>query len=189
MYIHSPVDYEWDPAKAEANLGKHGVRFSDAVGVLEDERALTREDLHAVGEHRFVATGLDFLGRVLTVVFSFRDGSVVRLISARKATRNETRVYERGRPMSDEIAEMRPEYDMGHARRGPVVPPDPRKTRITIRIDTDVLAWFRDQVEQTGGGSYQAMINDALREHVERRREPLEDILRRVVREELRAAR
>ncbi len=89
--------------------------------------------------------------------------------------------------MSDEIAEMRPEYDMGHARRGPVVPPDPRKTRITIRLDTELLSWFRDQVEQAGGGSYQTMINEALHEHVRRRREPLEDTLRRVVREELRA--
>ena len=90
-------------------------------------------------------------------------------------------------PMSDEISEMRPEYDMAHARRGPVVPPDPRKTRITIRLDTDVLGWFRDQVEQAGGGSYQTKINEALQEHVRRRKEPLEDTLRRVVREELQA--
>ena len=87
--------------------------------------------------------------------------------------------------MSDEISEMRPEYDMRHARRGPVVAPDRGKTRITIRIDTDILDWFRSRVEEAGGGSYQAKINAALREHVQRREEPLEDTLRRVVREEL----
>ncbi len=91
--------------------------------------------------------------------------------------------------MSDEISEMRPEYDMAHARRGPVVPPDPRKTRITIRLDTEILNWFRDQVEQAGRGSYQTEINEALREHIRRRKERLEETLRRVVREELRAVR
>lgn len=61
-----------------------------------------------------------------------------------------------------------------------------RKVVITIRLDDDVLAWFRDRVEATGGGNYQTLINAALREHIEQRREPLEETLRRVVREELR---
>ncbi len=63
---------------------------------------------------------------------------------------------------------MHEEYDMANAKRGPVVAPDSRKTRITIRIDTEVLNWFRGQVEKAGGGSYQTMINDALAEHVRR---------------------
>ena len=88
--------------------------------------------------------------------------------------------------MSDEISEMRPEYDMGHARRGPVVPPDPRKTRITIRLDEDVIAWFKDQVNQAGGGNYQTLINNALRDYIGSKEEPLEETLRRVIREELR---
>ncbi len=183
------VRYEWDPSKAKANYQKHGVRFADAAGVLEDERALVREDLHAVGERRYVATGLDFLGRTLTVVFTHRLEKAIRLISARATTRRERRAYEKGMTMSDEISEMRPEYDMGHAKRGPVVPPDPRKTRITIRLDTEVLNWFRDQVDRAGGGSYQAKINEALQEHIRRLREPLEDTLRRVLREELQAVR
>ncbi len=77
--------------------------------------------------------------------------------------------------MNDEIAEMRPEYDMAHARRGPVVPPAPGTTLIRIRLDTEVLDWFRDQVEQAGGGSCQAEINEALQEHVRRRKKQLED--------------
>lgn len=59
-------------------------------------------------------------------------------------------------------------------------------TRITIRLDEDVLAWFRAEVETAGGGNYQTLINAALREHVGQQREPLEETLRRVVREELR---
>lgn len=84
--------------------------------------------------------------------------------------------------------EMREEYDMSTAKRGPIVAPDPRKTRITIRIDTEALNWFRDQVDKAGGGSYQRLINRALQEHIRRQEEPLEDILRRVIRQELRQA-
>ncbi len=80
---------------------------------------------------------------------------------------------------------MRKEYDFSKGKRGPVVPIPPGKTRITIRIDDDVLAWFREQVNAAGGGNYQKLINLALREHISRRREPLETTLRRVLREEL----
>ena len=59
------------------------------------------------------------------------------------------------------------------------------KRRITIRLDYDILAWFRGQVHAAGGGSYQTLINSALKEYVSQRREPLEDTLRRVLREEL----
>lgn len=80
---------------------------------------------------------------------------------------------------------MRKEYDFQKAKRGAVVPVAKGKTRITIRLDDDVLAWFRRQVDQAGGGNYQTLINEALREHVERVREPLEETLRRVIREEV----
>lgn len=59
------------------------------------------------------------------------------------------------------------------------------KTRITIRLDDEILAWFRDQVERAGGGNYQSVINEVLRQHVQQGREPLEKIIRRVIREEL----
>lgn len=81
---------------------------------------------------------------------------------------------------------MREEYDFSTGRRGAVDPLPAGKTRITIRLDDDVLDWFRTQVEAAGGGNYQTLINAALREHVQQRREPLEETLRRVVREELR---
>jgi hypothetical protein len=76
-------------------------------------------------------------------------------------------------------------YDFSRGRRGAVVPVPPGKTRITIRIDTDLLAWFRDQVDAAGGGNYQTLMNQALRSHVEQRDSGLEDTLRRVLREEL----
>jgi uncharacterized protein (DUF4415 family) len=59
------------------------------------------------------------------------------------------------------------------------------KTRITIRLDDDVLAWFREQVHAAGGGNYQTLINLALREYIADQKEPLEKTLRRVLREEL----
>lgn len=81
---------------------------------------------------------------------------------------------------------MRKEYDFSKARRGAVVPVSPGKTRITIRLDDDVLAWFRKQVHAAGGGNYQTLINQALRRFMEQGGEPLEAVMRRVVREELR---
>ena len=62
------------------------------------------------------------------------------------------------------------------------------KTRVRIRLDEDVLAWFRAQVEAAGGGNYQTLINDALRQHMARSREALEETLRRVIREEIKRA-
>lgn len=76
-------------------------------------------------------------------------------------------------------------YDFSRGRRGAVLPAPPGKTRITIRIDNDILDWFRRRVHQSGGGNYQTLMNAALREHTERREEPLEETLRRVLREEL----
>ena len=81
---------------------------------------------------------------------------------------------------------MKKEYDFSNAKQGAVIPVPKGKTRITIRLDDDVIEWFREQVERAGGGSYQSLINDALREHIRRTNEPLEETLRRVVREELR---
>jgi uncharacterized protein (DUF4415 family) len=81
---------------------------------------------------------------------------------------------------------MKSEYNFTKAKRGAVVATPPGKTRVTIRLDNDVLDWFRKQVDDAGGGSYQALINDALLEHIARRREPLESTIRRVIREELR---
>ena len=78
---------------------------------------------------------------------------------------------------------MKDEYDLSNAVHGPVVRIPPGKTRITIRLDEEVIDWFKARVHAMGGGNYQTLMNAALREHIAR--EPLEDTLRRVVREEL----
>lgn len=83
---------------------------------------------------------------------------------------------------------MRKEYDFSKAKRGSPVKAPAGKTRITIRLDDDVVEWFRRQVEAAGGGNYQTLINAALREHMRRADEPLEKTLRRVLREELKRA-
>ncbi len=80
---------------------------------------------------------------------------------------------------------MKREYDFGKARRGAVVSVPKGKTRITIRLDDEILAWFREQVDRAGGGSYQTLINEVLRQHMRHAKEPLEKTLRRVIREEL----
>jgi len=80
---------------------------------------------------------------------------------------------------------MKAKYDFSKGKRGAVLPSSGNKVRITIRIDRDIIDWFRAKVEEQGGGSYQAMLNDALRKHIDRQEQPLEDVLRRVVREEL----
>ena len=83
---------------------------------------------------------------------------------------------------------MKARYDFSKGTWGAVLPATGKKVRITIRLDRDIVDWFRSKVEEQGGGSYQTMLNDALRKYVEMQDQPLEDILRRVVREELKSA-
>ena len=166
------MGYEWDPDKAQASLDKHRIDFADAVGVFEDDWALTIKETLVNGEQRMATLGMDFLGRVLVVVYTFRSDDI-RLISARPATRGERE------PMSER------EYSFEQAEQGAVVQPLPGKTRITIRIDTDILDWFRRRVHESGGGNYQTLINGALREYTRSQDGMLEDTLRKVIREEL----
>jgi uncharacterized protein (DUF4415 family) len=80
---------------------------------------------------------------------------------------------------------MKRQYDFKRGKRGPVLESPPGKTRITIRLDDDVLEWFRKQAHAGGGGSYQSMINAALRDYVNSKEESLKVTLRTVIREEL----
>lgn len=80
---------------------------------------------------------------------------------------------------------MKDEYDLRALKRGAVLETPPGKSRITIRIDNDVLDWFRARVHDAGGGNYQTLINTALRQYVAAEEQPLADLLRQVVREEL----
>lgn len=83
---------------------------------------------------------------------------------------------------------MSNKYDFSKARRGAVVAPSGNKVRITIRLDRDIIEWFKAKVESQGGGNYQTRLNDALRAYTEHQDESLVKIIRKVVREELRKA-
>ena len=83
---------------------------------------------------------------------------------------------------------MKKEYDFSKGRRGAVLRVPPGKARVTIRLDKDVLDWFRQQVDDAGGGNYQTLINEALRGFLRQKQESLETTLRRVIRDELRRA-
>ncbi|MEM9903768.1 MAG: BrnA antitoxin family protein [Cyanobacteria bacterium P01_D01_bin.44] len=80
---------------------------------------------------------------------------------------------------------MKAEYDFSQGKRGAVDPAPSGKTRITIRLDSEILDWFREQAHLSGGGNYQTLINEALRQHIQHERESIEETLRRVLREEL----
>ena len=86
---------EWDPAKARANVAKHGVHFSDVEAAFYDPFAIVVPDHDAEGEERFVLLGADATGKIVTAAYTYR-GDAVRLISARPATRRERKCYEAG---------------------------------------------------------------------------------------------
>jgi uncharacterized DUF497 family protein len=92
VHLYTVTAFEWDPRKATSNARKHGIRFADAILVLEDDRALTVRD-EAYGEERWVTIGMDAMARVLVVVYTWRDGSTLRIVSARPATRKEHQLY------------------------------------------------------------------------------------------------
>lgn len=86
------MKFEWDYLKAATNLQKHNVDFADALTALDDDLAITVRGVTS-GEERFVTVGRDALGRLLVVVYTWRQ-DCIRLISARKATPTERRQYE-----------------------------------------------------------------------------------------------
>ena len=87
------MKYEWNETKRAANLVKHGMDFADAVGVLQDPANLATEDPDAEGETRFLTLGMDWMLRVLLVVWTERIADHIRIISARKASHGEVRRY------------------------------------------------------------------------------------------------
>ena len=92
-----PPSFDWDPKKSSLNIAKHGVSFFEARQVFYDPLHLMELDVkHSCGEERYRVIGSDSADRVLVVVYCLRDaGSVIRIISARKATRQEREGYRR----------------------------------------------------------------------------------------------
>ena len=171
--------FEWDPEKARANLAKHGIAFEDAALVWSDPLHLVRFDRVEDGQERWHALGMAAGVVLLIVVHSYlgEDEAVIRIISARRATGNERKAYEDGdvkqqRQRLERLAKA-PEaqidttdipevLDWTGAVRGGFY--RPRKEPITIRLDADVLAWFKSHSE--GGRGYQSDINRVLRQYV-----------------------
>ncbi len=90
------MKFEWDPRKAETNLRKHGVSFDEAGSVFLDHLALSGPDPeHSIEESRYITFGMSRLGHLLAVSHTHRPG-VIRIITARRVTRNERRIYEEG---------------------------------------------------------------------------------------------
>jgi uncharacterized DUF497 family protein len=90
------MEFEWDAPKAVANIGKHGVSFDEAASVFLDQLAVSGLDPdHSVGESRYITFGLSSLRRLLTVSHTYRPGAI-RIISARRVTRPERKLYEEG---------------------------------------------------------------------------------------------
>ena len=88
------MQFEWDPRKAEHNERKHGVAFKAAASAFGDGRALSFDDpAHADDEPRWILIGYDLAGRLLTIAYTLRD-SGIRIISARRSTPSERRLYE-----------------------------------------------------------------------------------------------
>ena len=91
------IDFDWDPAKAASNAGKHGVSFEEAIMAFRDPMALSFLDLDSADEERWITLGEATTGNLLLVVHTWAeiapDRSLVRIISARRPTRNEMRQY------------------------------------------------------------------------------------------------
>ena len=132
--------------------------------------ALTRENSDTPDEQRFVSLGMDAIGRLLVVIYTYRRNEI-RLISAA------------GRQLQRKGKTMKAEYRFSKAKRGAVVP-QTGKTRITMYLDDPILEEFRRRADAAGKG-YQTMINDALREYLAKDFGKLEETLRRVIREEM----
>ena len=92
MY-NTQMQIEYDPKKAKSNLIKHGVSFEEAATALYDPMALVQEDTDSIGENRWVFIGLSSETNLLTVIYTLREEEIIRIISARKATRKEAKYY------------------------------------------------------------------------------------------------
>jgi len=150
------LKFAWDEIKARVNENKRAVSFSEASTVFFDLHARVIDDPdHSQEEERFVILGLSQAPRLIVVVHCYREqDDLIRIISARKATKGEACWYHEGNGMRDE-------YDFSSARENPYLPK--LKKQITIRIDEAVIDWFRQLAEETGL-PYQNLINQYLAE-------------------------
>jgi len=159
--------FEWDPAKDALNQAKHAVSFDEARTVFFDPHALVIDDPdHSVTEQRFIIMGHSRTLRLLVVAHCYRTvDEVIRIISARKATKREAAHYREKNDMTDD---MKSEYDFGDARPNPYS--QRLKKQVTIRLDVDTVDYFKALARQTGI-PYQSLINLYLADCADNERE------------------
>lgn len=91
------MNFEWDPKKSDANIKKHGISFHEASSVFGDPLSVTFNDPdHSIGEHRYLTFGYSRTGQLLVVVIHTERQRKIRIISARRATKQERKIYEDG---------------------------------------------------------------------------------------------
>ncbi|MGM0520293.1 MAG: BrnT family toxin [Campylobacterota bacterium] len=94
-------NFEWDPSKAKSNISKHKINFEDAATIFKDENAISIfDEEHSESEDRWITLGIDTKTRTIVVVHTFitidKNNCNIRIISARKATKNEQKFYKEG---------------------------------------------------------------------------------------------
>jgi len=132
------IKFEWDPEKNRINQQKHQISFEEALAVFYDDDAKVIDDPdHSTEEERFLILGMSSKAKLLVVCHCYRSSeTVIRIISARKATNTETKQY-----FDEEEAFMRDEYDFSSARKNPYT--KKLKKQITINIDSDTIDFFK----------------------------------------------
>ena len=160
------IKFEWDENKNDINKKKHRISFEEAKTVFYDENALVINDPeYSQEEDRFIILGVSDKTNLLVVCHCYRESdSVIRIISARKATTTETNQYNNFQ--DGDI--MREEYDFSNAKRNPYA--KKLKKQITINIDIETVDYFKKQSE-ISGIPYQTLINLYLTDCVNSKRE------------------
>ena len=163
------IEFAWDPRKARSNLIKHGVSFEEAQSVFLDESARLIDDPdHSKDEDRFILLGYSLQARCLIVNHCYRESDfVIRLISARRAAKEEEEVYWSVKSVLER--QMRKEYDFTKSRKNPYA--KQLKRQVTIRLDTMAVAYFKQMAAELGI-PYQNLINLFLRDCALEKRRP-----------------
>ena len=168
----SLYDFEWDSNKAKLNVHKHRVSFAIAATAFNDPLGLTKHDSqHSYEEFRWILFGRAKDGQLLAVVYTQTELSdrktLVRLISARRATYRERLYYQSGGNMVQEDTDMQDEYDLSDAKRG-VHYVEGQVLNIPVYLDPPILSYFMDIAIQQGIET-EDLLNQILTQEIERR--------------------
>lgn len=146
------IVFKWDDNKNKIIVPKHGVSFKEALTVFYDDNALLiNDETHSAEEDRFILVGLSAQGRIIVVCHAYyEEKEIIRIISSREATKNETLQYLRKKES------MKKEYDFSGGKKNPYV--NKLKKQITINLNEEVLTYFKAMSDETGI-PYQSLIN------------------------------